>query len=89
MGDPVINANEFSLVSKTILDPQHQTIRFNGVLAENENVMTKLQQMLAVATPDPGGEIERVQSFVTRTVPVGKQLLMHVVITCTLLENQP
>lgn len=78
--------NEFNVITKNILDPQHQMVQFSGLLAEGETVMTKLQQMLSVQMPEAGGDVERVQQFVTRAVPTGKQLVMKAVITCALKD---
>lgn len=74
--------NEFSILTKSILDPQQESVRFSSTLQENTNIMMKLSEMLAVQSPEPGGQVERVQDFVTKMVPVGRELEMTAVITC-------
>lgn len=81
-------ANEFKLITRTMLDPQNQMVRFFAVLQEGETIMTKLSQMLAVQNPEVGGEVEKFQNFVTKVVPTGKTLHMSVVINCNFIEPQ-
>lgn len=79
--------NEFAIASKEILEPVDSSVSFRGLLDSGESVMTKLSQMLAVQVPEPGGEVEKVQQFVTKTVPAGKRLMMYAQITCKLVEG--
>lgn len=80
--------NEFNVTTKEQLSPTDASVSFKGLLEAGETVMTKLSQMLAVQMPEPGGEVEKVQQFVTKAVPAGKQLMMYAQITCKLIESQ-
>lgn len=82
-----VMANEFTITTKEQLASTDSSVSFKGTLLAGETVMTKLSQMLAVQMPEPGGDVEKVQQFVTKAVPAGKTLTMYAQITCKLVES--
>lgn len=81
--------NEFIINSAEQIEIQQQFMTFTSYLQDNESCMSRLSQIMAIASPDPGSFEESVQGFVTRIVPVGKIVRMNVLINYQVVDAIP
>lgn len=78
--------SEFNIITKTFLAPEDQSIRFSGVIGEGESPMSTIGAIMGNPSPVPGSEAEKTQIFLSKIVPVGKQLRLTAIITCDLID---
>lgn len=76
---------DFLVTNAPSLSVAERRTSFSAVLNPGDTTIGRINQAMAVQSPPAGGAVDKLQQFLTRSVPTGRQIRLTAVFTFELL----